>query len=321
MGLTSVLSDATGGGIWSSDNSAVAAIGSVSGLVTTNAVGTANVTYTIGTGCIMTTVITVNALPTPIMGVPIVCQGSTTQLSDGVGGGAWLSSNPGIAIVDFVTGLVTGVSGGNVTIENLNGAGCIATITVTVNPLPAAIGGSNNLCVGSTEFLASGTGGFWSSTSVGVATINSTSGAVTGIAQGTTVISYTIASGCAATLLLTVNPLPATITGITTVCTGNYTQLFDATSPGVWSSSAPSVMTIDPTLGTVYGIAASGSSIIDYTLPTGCYTSTVVTIATPPTAISAASAEVCMGSQLIVTDGTPGGTWSSSFVFCKFKNK
>ncbi len=315
LGLTSALSDATHGGIWSSSNTSVATIDPVNGLVTTVGVGNTTIVYTPPTGCTEATIVTVNALPTPITGVPIVCQGSTTQLSDGVGGGAWLSSNPSIANVNFSTGLVTGVNPGSAVITNLNGSGCVMSITVTVNPLPTAIGGLNNVCVGSQVTLVSGTGGTWSSTSGGIATIGSLSGVVTGLTQGTSTISYTLSTGCAATLLMTVNPLPAPITGITTVCTGNTTQLFDATSPGVWSSSAPSVMTIDPTLGTVTGIAASGSSIIDYTLPTGCYTATVVTIATPPTAISAASADVCVGAQLIVTNGTPGGTWSSSNTF------
>ncbi|HEY1019922.1 MAG TPA: HYR domain-containing protein, partial [Sediminibacterium sp.] len=73
----------------------------------------------------------------------------------------------------------------------------------------AAITGNGPLGVGGTITLANATaGGTWSSSVPGVATVNA-SGVVTGVSAGTTVISYTIDCGTAATVTVTVSA-PAT---------------------------------------------------------------------------------------------------------------
>lgn len=83
--------------------------------------------------------------------------------------------------------------------------------TVTVNLLPAAITGTTSVCVGSTATLSSATAeGTWSSGTPSVATVNATSGVVTGVSSGTTVITYTLVTGCSVTTTVTVNPLPNT---------------------------------------------------------------------------------------------------------------
>ncbi len=68
--------------------------------------------------------------------------------------------------------------------------------------------------------LADGTGGTWSSSNTFVAVINLTSGFVTGIAPGNVSITYTLPTGCAATIPFTVNPTPVAITGTAVVCGG-----------------------------------------------------------------------------------------------------
>ncbi|MBP6374618.1 MAG: IPT/TIG domain-containing protein, partial [Flavobacterium sp.] len=68
----------------------------------------------------------------------------------------------------------------------------------TVNPLPvlAAITGTSSVCIGSTITLANSTsGGTWSSASPSVATINPTTGMVTGVTSGTSLITYTYTNG------------------------------------------------------------------------------------------------------------------------------
>src|SRR6185369_4114710 len=110
--------------------------------------------------------------------------------------GTWLSSNTAVATVDG-TGLVTGVSAGNSTISYTvtDGNGCTATVTavVTITTLPTVgpittTAPSFDVCENSTIPLADATsGGVWSSSDPSVATINS-SGVVTGIANGTTII-------------------------------------------------------------------------------------------------------------------------------------
>ncbi|MGI8582932.1 MAG: beta strand repeat-containing protein [Chitinophagaceae bacterium] len=88
-----------------------------------------------------------------------------------------------------------------------------ATGTITVNALPI-ITGTLNVCVGSTtQLTGSGTPAApnaWVSATPGVATVNN-SGLVTGIAQGTTIITYTDSNGCSQTATITVNPKPAPV--------------------------------------------------------------------------------------------------------------
>lgn len=92
-----------------------------------------------------------------------------------------------------------------------------ATHGVTVNAAPAAITGSHNVCIGYTDPLTSATiGGTWSSSTPSVATVGSSTGIVTGIAAGTTTITYTIGTGCITVYSITVTPLPCT-TGIEAV--------------------------------------------------------------------------------------------------------
>jgi hypothetical protein len=52
-------------------------------------------------------------------------------------------------------------------------------------------------------------GGVWSTASTAVAIIGGGSGILTGMSLGTTVVTYTLPTGCARTTVITVNPLPA----------------------------------------------------------------------------------------------------------------
>ena len=163
--------------------------------------------------------------------------------------------------------------------------GCIPTTTtansvpatVTVNPVVSAIQGSSNVCqLASVTLSDPDGGGTWSSSNTAVGTVG-TSGAVTGVAGGTTTITYTLPTGCTATYDFTVNPLPApaSITGFTTTYIGSTTTLSDATTGGTWTSDNTAVATISST-GTVSGTAA-GSAIISYTMNNTCGNTTVTT--------------------------------------------
>jgi PKD repeat protein len=92
-GLTTALSDSTGGGLWTSSNTGVATIGSSSGLVSSVALGTSTIIYTLPAGCSTSTVVTITNAPLAITGLTTVCLGATSPLTDAITGGTWTSGN------------------------------------------------------------------------------------------------------------------------------------------------------------------------------------------------------------------------------------
>ena len=232
----------------------------------------------------------------------------------------WSSDNVAVATVDANTGVVTGVSAGTATITcSLSGLStCVSTQTavVTVNPLPvlAAITGSSTVLVNSTSPLANTTaGGTWSSSNTAAATINASTGVVSGIVAGTTTITYayTNSNGCSSSIntLITVVAI-APITGTTNVCAGSTTTLADATPNGSWSSSDVSKATIDAT-GKVTGISA-GNITISYSI-TGIGTvTTAFTINALPTGNIAATAGsiICGTGGSIVLTASGGNSYA-----------
>ena len=311
VGNTTTLSDAVGSGFWSSNNTSVAGIGSSTGIVTGVSGGTAIITYSLIDGCgasTATVTVMVNPLPDAITGNTVVCAGSTTILSDLTPDGTWSSNNTSIATIVLGTGVAGGVSEGTTPITYILGTGCYITTSVTVNPTPT-ITGPVNVCVNSEISLSDDiTGGTWASSNTTVAIIGSGTGIVTGVSAGTTVITYTLATGCFATTTVTVNPLPDLIIGSTPVCAGSTIALADGTSGGTWSSSNTLVATIDG-FGVVTGVAG-GAVTITYTLGTGCIATTTVVVNPDLPIIGTTS--VCAGSTISLTDGVIGGVWSSS---------
>ncbi|HQK67015.1 MAG TPA: hypothetical protein PLL94_02610, partial [Bacteroidales bacterium] len=260
------------------------------------------VNETLGNGCpgpATTVVLTINPLPNSITGTTNVCVGSTTTLSNSTLGGVWSSTNPGRATINS-SGVVTGVSAGTTEIRYTLPTGCYSSVTVTVNPLPNNITGTTNVCVGSTTTLANTTtGGTWSSSNTAVATINA-SGVVTGMAQGTTVIRYTLPTGCYREVTVTVNPLPNAITGPNAVCIGSTIDLDNTTTGGTWSSSNTARATVNASTGVVTGVSA-GTVNIRYTLPTSCLRSLTITVRPLPTLTGATQTPICSGSAATIS--------------------
>ncbi len=311
-GLTTTLNSTPAGGTWSSSDITKGTVGAASGIVSGIAAGTTIITYQLGTGCIATAVVTVNQTPTAIGGTAVVCVGSNTTLSDAVTGGTWSSSAPAQGTVFATTGVVTGIASGTTNIIYTMPTGCSNFVVVTVNPLPAAIAGTFNVCEGLTTTLTDATTpGTWTSSNPSSGSVGSVSGAVTGISANTLTITYTLnATGCAISAPFTVNPTPAAIAGTSTVCTGINSTLTDATTGGTWSSSVPANGTVGSTTGVVTGIAAGNTNII-YTLPAGCTATKAITVNQTPVPVSGANT-VCVGLTTTLTDGTGGGTWSSN---------
>jgi trimeric autotransporter adhesin len=309
VGGTSPLADAVTGGTWVSTNTAVATIGSSSGIVSGLTIGTTTIKYTTGAGCIATITVTVIPAVAAITGATAVCQGSTITLSDATPGGTWTSSNPAIVGVGSLTGVALGVSGGVATISySPSGGGCYALTTITVNPL-SPITGTTSLCVGGTTTLSDlAPGGTWSSGNPAIATINPSTGVVNGISLGSAGITYVTPAGCTATTTVNVGLLSA-IGGILTVCQGKNTTLTHAISGGTWTSGNPAVATINPATGVVTGVVA-GTAPITYTVPGGC--AAYITVTVNPLGPISGSLAVCVGGISVLSDPAGPGNWNST---------
>ena len=285
-----------------------------------NVDGPYSVTVTNAAGCTATsanTNLVVYPLPTvaAITGPNAVCEGSTVVLATTTTGGTWSSSNTAAATVS-ATGVVTGVAAGNAvltyTVTNANGCTNAVTAAMTVNAgTTATISASSatTFCAGGSVTLTASPGASYA-WSTGDLTQS-----ITVATSGTYYVNVTNASGCTATSASTqviVNPLPvvAAITGTTDVCIGATTQLADATTGGVWSSSNNNVATVDAA-GLVTSVTA-GTATMTYTVTNanGCTASvsTLVTVnALPSAAIAANGATTfCQGASvtLVATAGT-----------------
>ncbi len=197
-------------------------INSSTGAITpsSSTAGPYTVTYTIPAsgGCssvAVTAAVTITALPAATFsytGTPYCSNGTNpSPVFSGGGVAGTFTSTAGLNFVSTATGVVnlSGSTAGSYTVTNTIAAsgGCAvvtATSPIIINTAPASITGNLNVCVRSASTLASTTsGGTWSSSNPAVATINS-SGVVTGISAGTSLISYTLGTGCVSTATVTV---------------------------------------------------------------------------------------------------------------------
>jgi hypothetical protein len=326
-GLATTLTDATPGGTWSSSNTAVGTVGTSSGVVTGISAGTNIITYTLtSTGCINTTTYLVNPLPAPISTLaPVICGGATTYLSDVTAGGIGLysSGSPSVATVNSTSGVVMGVGAGTDILTYTLPTGCIQTITETVLLTPAPISGTTGICSGVTTALSTTpSGGTWSSSNAYQASVNPSSGVVTGVSAGNPVISYTLSDGCYATKTTTINNSPAPIVGSSSVCVGAMTTLTDATSGGTWGNTT-GFASIGMTTGIVTGLNA-GTQIFTYKLGSnGCVATLPFTVNALPTALTVSSgggsaAGYCLGGAGVPL--TVGGTTQSGVSYALYDN-
>jgi uncharacterized protein YjdB len=272
------------GGTWSgSSNPAVASL-AASGFVTGVSVGTAVITYRsiANATCFVTQTVTVNPLPSVVVPVAL-CPTQTTTLTSSPAGGTWTSAFPLKASVDPASGLLTGVilntsAASVVNITYTLPTTCKRTAVVTVNQVPAPIGGGvRNICIaGSTTLTSSTAGGAWSSPSPSVATVTA-GGIVTGAAAGLVAISYSNAVGCASTAQVTVNAIPGANSGTATLCRTATTTLSNAAGTGTWTSSNSSTASVGMSTGIVTGTNV-GTANITYHRAAGCTSVTIVTV-------------------------------------------
>lgn len=323
------------GGVWSSANSAIASV-SATGVVTgtSAALATTTIQYTVSTfSCgAATATHLVSSRPQPsagtISGTTTFCNQAATVLTSTVPGGVWTSSNTGIA-APATGGTINGVAAGSATITYAVTNSCgtaTATSAVVVNPLPPAIAGPTDLCVGANTVFANALpAGLWSSSAAAVATIDA-SGTAYGVAPGTTTITYTNSTtGCYITAPLLVNfsvPASVTITASTptSVCAGTpvtYTAhiVNGGTSPlYVWSvdgviitgTSSYTYTPADNDVVRCWIVSSLGCAVPD--TASDLITMTVHHIATPQLALTTGTGDtVCVGALTTITPITTDG--------------
>ncbi len=326
VGATGIYTDPTTGGTWISEDTTLARISST-GTLTGRDGGYATIGYAVTNACGTTTArtaVTIIALPdTGVIVVPTsVCADGSGIIFDSVYGGIWHMADTVIAIIDSI-GIMTARSAGTsfvtYTVSNTCGTRSTTAI-VTIDPLPVAghiAGGMISLCQGAVITLTdTTTGGIWRSM-YSIATIDSTTGLVTGAAGGVDTLSYEVTNGCGTTAAITsvtINPLPvaAAITGASGLCLGSVDTLTDATAGGAWYSSDPTTALVD-TNGYVSG-PGEGTATVYYVVTNGCGTDTAreaISVDIPAQPILGAT-EVCPFSTIILVDATTGGTWGSS---------
>ena len=338
LGTTTFTTTSTGG-TWSSSASAVATINSSTGVVTGVAAGIATMTYTVtGTGscadATATRTVTVTAPPSAgtLSGTQAICVSGSAVFSSTTPGGSWTSSNSSIASVNSSTGAVTGIAPGTaamIYIVTGNGgcanASASRTVTITAAPTVGTLSGTQEICVGGiTTLSASATGGVWSTSASTVATINSSTGVVTGVAAGIATMTYTVLGigGCGdatATRRVTVTAPPSAgiLSGLQAICIGSTTTLSSSVSAGSWISSNSLIASVNSSTGVVTGVAA-GIATMTYTVvgTGGCADATAtrtVTVTAPPSAGTLSGLQaICIGATSTLSSSVSGGSWISS---------
>ena len=278
QGGTITISDTTAGGTWGRSSTVLASVstyGSDSAVVSGILGGTVSISYSLtANGCVSARILTLTVAPYPVVaavtGSANACvSASMDTLFDATGGGTWTSGNTALATIDPVSGVITGVDSGTLTmsyaVTNSCGTTTVSKI-VTVNPAPnpGFITGTSSVCVNQTVTLTeTATSGSWghSTPHCGI----TTSGLLTGESAGIDTITFRAATtycGMAtAKFPITINPLPArgTILGSTVICTGVPTTFADSNfiGTGAWysvnSDTATVAFTVD-TFGIVTGL-------------------------------------------------------------------
>ncbi|RYZ54062.1 MAG: hypothetical protein EOP49_05945, partial [Sphingobacteriales bacterium] len=269
--------------------------------------------------------ITVSALPS---GVLTAAENSGSAANDDsicTGGTVLFTATPGYSSYQFmVNGSVaqsgasnlfstnTLLDGDVVSVEVYHANGCSLVYSgVTINvfdyPVVAPISGVTGVCKGSTLALSNTTpGGTWASSNTSVAAVHPSTGVVTGVAAGSTDISYTVVngSGCSATVTATVEvfelPVP-TLTGPNPFCPETISQYTTEAGQSnyVWTVTGGTILSggtsTDNSIMVDWNLPGVKSIFVNYTNANGCAgaTSTTVTGSTGIIPIISGANQVC----------------------------
>jgi len=266
--------------------------------------------------------VTINSLPNANAGNDVaICTGSNTQLSASGGSTYAWSPATGLSATNVANPIAspTSTTGYIVTVTNSNGCSATDDITVTVNSLPTADGGTNDtICNGDTTQLnASGGTSYSWSPAAGLSATNISNPYAYPTSTITYYVTVTNIYGCTATdsVVITVNSLPSANAGSdVTICVGANSQLNASGGTSYsWSPAAGlSASNIanpvaSPTITTAYTVTVTNT--------VGCSATDDVTVVvnTLPHAQAGENVNICSGNSATLT--ASGGTdyhWSTS---------
>jgi uncharacterized protein YjdB len=307
-------------GIWKSNDTTKATIDPSTGVITTLDQGLVNFTFTNTGGCVATSSnLSISPKPATFADPDSICVGTGTTLSTGSVTGVWARLATSSGIINYISGSnpprVVGLSQGVGFMEFTASNGCKDTIPITVSPRPTiTLLGQDSLCIGQTTNFDPSSGGTWSSSNVSVATINQTTGLVTSVNGGQASFTFTTFEGCASDPSDPITVIPnANITiGDATLCVGDQTFVLSDLPGGSWTSTNPTVATINE-FGEVLAISSGFTQVI-YTEPLlGCVTTspTNIVVNTVPT-VNASKSTIC-GTETSQLSSSPStGSWSSA---------
>ncbi len=173
-----------------------------------------------------------------------------------------------------------------------------------------AISGMTHICLGdTTKFNVPVTGGIWSSSIPGVASVNTT-GVVTGVAAGTAVVYYSLGADTAATsVFVSATPSAGIITGTDSTCFGTITFLSDTMPGGMWSLTNANAHI----LGSMVTPVLPGRDTAIYETHYTCGSATAqfpLTFIRPDAGTIKGQRSVCAGDTIVFSDTVLGGIWS-----------
>lgn len=272
--------------------------------ITVSPTSTTNYSVIVSSGtCADTTSITVtvaSSITASISGNTTICSGnSTTLTANGGSNYSWTTS----ATTSSITVAPTSTTNYSVIVSSGSCADT-AGVTVTVNPgVAASISGNTLLCTGDATTLTASGGGNYSWTT------GATTSSITVTPASSTTYSVIASNGsCAdtASVTVTVSPPPtASISGNTTICSGQTTML--TASPAgnnySWTTGATTSSISVSTAGTYSVIVSAGS----------CSNTASITLSVSPTPTASVSgnATLCPGNSATLS-ASGGGSYSWS---------
>ena len=198
-----------------------------------------------------------------------LCLGSTASIYDSTAGGVWTSSNVSVATVDTIgvseySANVHGIGIGTATLTYSVTNSCgthYATSVVTVDTPSTrfSLSGPSVVCLDiPVSYTASIAGGSWSVSSTAIATIDPSTGELTGFVLGHTAVEYDVFLTCGwSTFTYNIaisnsSSADSSITGPFALVTGDSAIFVSPFSAGTWGSSSTYVASVS-TAGHVMG--------------------------------------------------------------------